>query len=210
MDDGRSYTRFDVIRHGEHELGHVICGVTDPALSETGWQQLARQCRTLTDLGHDWDVVLTSPRKRCSQFAHHFGESTGIECREHHGFAEVDFGAWEALSFQQINERFPGQWQQWIGNPEISAPHGGESYGSFLSRVHEAMSEVIKAHRGKRILLFAHAGVMRAIFCSTFDLKPSSLSLFSVPYACHSRISVYHHADFADWFQLDVHNSSGT
>jgi len=205
-----SCTQLDIIRHGEHELGGKICGVTDPVLSQTGWQQLSNQCRKLTDLGHHWDIVLTSPRKRCSEFAFEISKSMGIPCLERQDFAEVDFGEWEAMTFQEISERYPGQWQQWISHPEEPAPHGGENYGGFLERVQNSVNENIRTYHGQRILLFAHAGVMRAIYCSTLDLKPSSLSMFSVPYACHSRIKIYHHPDHEDWHQLDVHNSSGT
>lgn len=204
-----SCTHLDVIRHGEHELGDRICGVTDPVLSETGKQQMALQCRKLVEAGHRWDLVVTSPRKRCSEFAVEISESMGIECQEYHEFAEVDFGAWETLTFQEINDLYPGQWQQWIGNPEAPAPHGGESYASFLERIGNSVTEIVRTYRGQRVLLFAHAGVMRAIFCCTLDLIPASLSMFSVPYACHSRIKIHHHPDHVDWYQLDVHNSSG-
>ncbi len=203
-------TQLDVIRHGEHVLASKICGVTDPVLSQTGWQQLEVQCRNLTKLGHNWDVILTSPRKRCAEFAFKISKSIGVPCIEYSDFAEVDFGEWEALTFQEISERYPGQWQQWISHPEEPAPHGGESYGDFLERVQKSINDIIESYRGQRILLFAHAGVMRAIFCCTLDLKSSSLSMFGVPYACHSRIKVYHHPDHEDWYQLDVHNSSGT
>lgn len=203
-----SCTQLDVVRHGQHVLGDKICGVTDPVLSEVGWKQLHDQCQRLADLGHGWDIVLTSPRKRCFEFAFEYSQLLGVDCIDHQGFAEVDFGDWETLTFQEVNERFPGQWQEWVRKPDERAPHGGENYADFLDRVRKAVDEVLHTYQGKRVLLIAHAGVMRAVYCRTLDLNPSSLSMFSVPYACHSRIKIYHHSEFADWYQLDVHNSS--
>ena len=124
-----------------------------------------------------------------------------------HGFAEVDFGSWEALSFDQISGRYPGQWQQWLGNPDRPAPHGGEIYGHFLDRVDRAVMDLVAAHTGKRILLFAHGGVVRAVFYSVLGLRAGSLSRFSVPHACHSRIMAYHAEEQEDWYQLDRHNT---
>ena len=202
-----SQTHLDILRHGEHMLGDVICGVTDPELSEKGWEQLQSQCKRLSDVGNRWDICVTSPRIRCAQFAHSISQDLSIECVVDDGFAEVDFGAWEALSFNQINQGFPGQWQDWIGRPDDPAPHGGEKYGEFLERVDHSILNLVSQHRGKRILLFAHGGVVRAIFYSVLGLRPGSLSRFSVPHACHSRIMAYHDNGQKDWYQLDCHNT---
>ena len=202
-----SQTYLDILRHGEHVLGDVICGVTDPELSEKGWGQLQAQCRRLRDEGNNWDICITSPRKRCAQFAQTIARDLGIECLVDRGFAEVDFGAWEALSFAEINNGFPGQWQEWIGFPEQLAPHGGEKYGDFLDRVDQSILNLVSQYWGKRILLLAHGGVVRAIFYSVLGLRPGSLSRFSVPHACHSRIMAYHSKGHKDWYQLDRHNT---
>ena len=202
-----SQTHLDILRHGEHKLGDVICGVTDPELSEKGWGQLQNQCNRLREEGNDWDVCITSPRKRCAQFANAIAGNLGIECIIESGFAEVDFGKWEAMTFSEINDGFPGQWQDWIGNPDAPAPHGGEKYGDFLGRVDQSVSNLISQYCGKKILLFAHGGVVRAVFYSVLGLRPGSLSRFSVPHACHSRIMAYHADGQKDWYQLDRHNT---
>ncbi len=200
-------TCLDLLRHGEHVMGDVICGVTDPPLSEKGRLQLQTQCDRLRSQGTHWDVCVTSPRRRCSEFATAMSAHLGITCIENQGFAEVDFGEWEALSFDQINTRYPGQWQQWVGQPEQPAPHGGEVYGDFLRRVDRAVLDLVSEFAGKRILLFAHGGVVRAVFYSVLGLRAGSLSRFSVPHACHSRIMAYHAEGQADWYQLDRHNT---
>ena len=202
-----SQTHLDILRHGEHMLGDVICGVTDPELSEKGWGQLQSQCDRLRNDDNDWDICITSPRKRCAYFAHSIARDLDIDCIVDNGFAEVDFGAWEALSFNQINEGFPGEWQDWIGKPDEPAPHGGEKYGEFLRRVDQSILNLVSQYRGKRVLLFAHGGVVRAIFYSVLGLQPGSLSRFSVPHACHSRIMAYHAKEQKDWYQLDRHNT---
>ncbi len=200
-------TRIDILRHGEHVLGDAICGVTDPELSEEGWQQLKRQTSRLKNTDSDWNLCVSSPRRRCVSFARDFSERHRIDCIVDDDFAEVDFGEWETLSFVQILSRYPGQWNAWIGQPDQPAPHGGEVYADFLCRVHNAFTRLIETHRGKRIVLFAHGGVIRAIFHSMLDLETDALHRFNIPYACHSRIIVYHGDNQENWFQLDSHNT---
>lgn len=203
-----SRTEVDLLRHGEHVLGNVICGVTDPKLSATGWGQLDRQCENLLHRGVRWDVCITSPRKRCAEFAQHLSQRLSIECVIEAGFAEVDFGQWESRSFDEITTLYPGQWQAWLAQPAHPAPHGGDQYSDFLHRIDHAWSALINQYKGKRILLIIHGGVMRAIFANIFELAPSALFRFSVPHACHSRVIAYHQENTPDWFQLDTHNST--
>ena len=203
-----SRTEVDLLRHGEHVLGDVICGATDPKLSKTGWNQLQRQCDNLSQPGVRWDVCITSPRKRCAEFAEHLSRRLSINCVIEAGFAEVDFGQWEGYSFNEITAMYPQQWQTWLAQPDQPPAHGGEQYGAFLARIHHSWGELINQHKSKRILLIVHGGVIRAIFASIFKLEPSVLFSFSVPHACHSRIIAYHQENSADWFQLDSHNSN--
>ncbi len=201
-------TEVDLLRHGEHVLGDVICGVSDPKLSETGWQQLHRQCEHLLNQGARWEVCITSPRQRCAEFAEHMSRRLSVECVIEEGFSEVDFGEWEGRSFNEISRRYPGQWQTWLQQPANPAPHGGDQYGQFLHRIEQAWCALIQQWQGKCVLLIIHGGVIRAIFAHIFALNPSTLFRFNVPHACHSRIIAYHQSNATDWFQLDSHNSS--
>ena len=207
MDNGEDHTRIDLLRHGEHVLGDAICGLSDPELSDKGWAQLQNQCDGLVRRGDSWDICISSPRSRCIDFADRFCQQQGISLLVEDGFSEIHFGRWEGLSFTEISQSYPGQWQHWIENPDSEAPHGGEKYGDFLIRINNNWLELLQQHRGKRVLLISHGGVMRAIFSSIFDLEPEALFRFKVPHACHSRISTYHMKDESNWFQLDQHNS---
>lgn len=209
MADIGQFTQLDMIRHGEHALGDVICGTTDPDLTAHGWQQMSDRCRQLAESGLEWDICLTSPRRRCEQFARSLSESMGIECHARDEFAEVDFGRWEALALTQIHDRYPGQWQSWLTNPEHAAPHGGERYGDFLRRVEQALGSLFKEYQGRRMILFAHGGVIRALLLATLELNPATLSRFMVPHACHSQIKAYHRQGEPDWLCLEQHNSAG-
>ena len=207
MEADTGQTQVDLVRHGEHALGHVVCGVTDPELTELGWSQLQKRIETLASHGSRWDVCLSSPRRRCAEFARHMARQHGIPYADEPGFSEVDFGQWEAMSYDQIQENHPGQWQQWISNPADPAPHGGERYGEFLHRIESSWNALVEAHRGKKIVLFAHGGVIRAVFRAVLSLDSGNLNRFNVPHACHTRIIVYHHPGKPDLCQLERHHT---
>lgn len=206
--DTSGSTRIDLLRHGEHVLGEAICGVTDPELSARGWRQLDDQCRRLKEQGGEWDICVSSPRKRCAVFAEHLCAQLGIDLLINDGFSEVDFGRWEGLTAGEINASYPGQWQEWMAQIDRSAPHGGESYPGFIERINRSWLDLVASCRGKRVLLLSHGGVMRAILAQVLDLSPQALLRFSVPHACHSRVLAYHMEHETDWFQLDSHNSA--
>ncbi len=199
-------TQVDLLRHGEHQLGDVICGVTNPSLTDRGMAQMEARCQGLIESGVRWDVCISSPRRRCAVFAERFSKKTGTDLVFNWDFAEVDFGEWEGLSFPEIHARFPGQWQSWMENPDQPAPHHGEKYRDFLDRVQAAWERTMASHRKKNILLISHGGVMRAIYTTVFALGPESSFHINVPHACHTRIMAYHHSAHSDWYQFDSHS----
>ncbi len=69
----------------------------------------------------------------------------------------------------------------------------------------EAVEDIIQTHRGEHCLLITHGGVVRAILNRVLGGNASSFMRYEVPYACISRIRVYHDDD-QDHYQLFFHN----
>lgn len=202
-----SRTQVDLLRHGEHALGDVVAGVSDPKLTAKGWQQLVDQTEMLSNAGAKWELCLSSPRKRCAEFAANLSKNLGVDFAIDEGFAEVDFGVWETMAFSDIEAQHPGEWRKWLTQKQGAASHGGETYHEFLARIDRAWSNLLKQHQGKKVLLFMHGGVARAIFVSALKLDADTFYQFNVPHACHSRLMAYHMQGQADWFQLEAHNT---
>jgi alpha-ribazole phosphatase/probable phosphoglycerate mutase len=58
-------TTVDLLRHGEPAGGPRFRGTTDDPLSELGWQQM----RATVGTQLPWEVVVSSPLRRCAAFA---------------------------------------------------------------------------------------------------------------------------------------------
>jgi alpha-ribazole phosphatase len=62
-----------LLRHGETDGGTRYWGRTDVALSSKGWQQM----RTAV-AGRAWDLIISSPLRRCAAFAEALAEKIGV------------------------------------------------------------------------------------------------------------------------------------
>ena len=69
-----SETCIDLLRHGEPVGGRRYRGQIDDPLSDTGWQQMRA---ALADR-RDWDIIYTSPLRRCAEFAGELAARHGL------------------------------------------------------------------------------------------------------------------------------------
>ena len=124
-----------LIRHEEPEMRGRFIGRTDPPLTAQG-REAAAKLRTV-----DAKAVYVSPLRRARQTAE------AIECATPHivlpELAEIDFGEWEGLSWQEVENRWPGaavrKIEDWLG----VAPPGGESWADFNARLETALEQVL-------------------------------------------------------------------
>lgn len=196
-----SYTRttVDFLRHGEVQGGNYFRGVTDDPLTELGWQQMFQQC-----LGHQWQVVITSPLRRCLSFASAWSQEQLAEVVIESGWKEIDFGEWEGKSAEEINLLQPGILADYYANPlEFTPPHA-ESYASFAMRVQQAWEGLLTNYPGQNVLVVTHAGVIRQIFSTLLAIPVQHSFQIEVPHACLTRLSCFD--DMAGRFvQLNFH-----
>jgi len=111
-------------------------GRTDPPLTAQGRDAAASKLR-----GLDVKAVYVSPLRRALQTAE------AIPCAPPPivvpQLAEIDFGDWEGLSWQEVEDRWPGaavrSIEDWLG----VAPPGGESWPDFRTRVDAALNQIL-------------------------------------------------------------------
>jgi len=176
-------THVDLLRHGEVQGGVYFRGRTDDPLSERGWQQVFKQCR-----GKQWDVVVSSPLRRCASFAAAWGEAHQLPVEFADDWMEIDFGAWEGLCAEAID---PEILRQFYADPLSYTPPNAESYSTFCSRIEQAWNKLINQHAGKTILVVTHAGVIRALYGYLLQIPPQCRVKIEVPYACLTRFSCF-------------------
>jgi len=78
---------------------------------------------------------------------------------------ERNFGLWEGMSFDEIREKYPIEFDAWAGNPLKFSPMGGESTMEMKERVIGAFDTIITNHKGENVVMIAHGGVNRIVLC---------------------------------------------
>lgn len=205
---GYQTTTIDLLRHGECEGGRIFRGSTDVKLSEEGWQSMQAKmdwCARTQSYPFTWQSVLSSPMLRCRQFADQLAQSRGVPCTIEDDLRETFFGKWEGRLVEEIMETEREHMDNWFRDPAQYYPPGGEPTAEFMSRVHSVLDKAIDRYRGQKILMVSHGGVMRALLSAVLDLPLSAMNRFEIPYACLSRIEIFH-SDEGDYRRLSFHN----
>jgi len=137
----------------------------DVPLSERGVEQMEGVSEYIVRIGSELTAVYGSDLSRSAK-------SAEIIARPHspspiliHSLREKNFGAWEGMSFEEIQERYPEEFKAWSENPLLFSPVRGESTVEVRERVVKAFHEIIENHRGEHIAIVAHGGTNRVILC---------------------------------------------
>ncbi len=166
-----------LLRHTEPEGCAGLCyGRTDVPLQPDFESRAAAIEATLPVVV----AVVTSPLARCRSLARWIGTRRLIPVTEDPRIAEMDFGNWEARSWNAIPRQ---ELEAWAADILNARPHGGESVTMLLNRVEAALAEW---RRGSgTVLLVSHAGVAKAAQALSGADEPWSFRL-----------------DFGEWIRL--------
>ncbi len=96
---------------------------------------------------------------------------------------EIYLGEWEGLSVDEVNSRFPGEWQRRGSNIDEYRPAGGESFANLSARVTPVFDEIM-AKSERPVLIVGHAGVNRTILCHVLGMPLRNLFRLSQDYGC--------------------------
>lgn len=173
---------FCLLRHGEAEGGAKYRGVTDDRLTDRGWDQMWGVAGDATP----YDIVLTSPLVRCADFAHAFARHRRLPLAIDSRWRELDFGAWEGRTANEILQTEPGAFERFLRDPWNNHPPGGEPLHAMQARVLAAWKEVVA--RGCSVLLVTHGGPIRIVLCHVFGIAPTELLHIQVAHASMHRL----------------------
>ncbi|MEN8177316.1 MAG: histidine phosphatase family protein [Pseudomonadota bacterium] len=179
-------TTIDLLRHGEPLGGRRYRGQIDDPLSEHGWHEMWHAVSS----DAPWQHIVSSPLRRCKEFANALSEKLQIPIDQDSQLREVGFGVWEGKTRDELRSTDPGIINRFYNNPIKHRPSGAEPLDQFSSRVNAALDQSIQIHSGKHILVVTHAGVIRAILTRFMSAPLTSMYRLSVATASISRIQI--------------------
>ena len=176
-------TRLILLRHGEpDETVRGRCyGRLDPGLSPAGREQMRRIWRLVNR--QPPAAIYTSPSRRAIESASMRATTTpGATILE--SLREIDFGAFEGLTYDDISMRYPDAYAEWMTRPtEVMFP-GGESFAVMAARVRDALERIRRTHAGETVAIVSHGGVNRVALAAVLELDTRHIFRLAQPYAC--------------------------
>jgi probable phosphoglycerate mutase len=183
-----------VVRHGvtQHSVERRFSGSGgqfDPPLVAQGVAQAEAAASEVAKRGGG-DVLVCSPMLRTRQTASIIGARVGLEPVVVEGLEEARFGEWDGFTFAEVMMRWPDEMAAWLASPEV-APPGGESLVQVSARVGAALERVLAEHRGRRILMAAHVGTIRALTSRALDTPLASMNRMELAPASITTLTWY-------------------
>lgn len=178
-------TWIDLIRHGEPEGGPRYRGhAIDDPLSEKGWAQMRAAVA-----GHgDWQRIITSPLRRCRDFATELAGQRGLPMHVEHDLREVGFGRWEGKTKAELIAEDADGFHAFYRDPVHARPAGAEPLDTFARRVAASLDRIAATYTGEHLLVVAHAGVMRAALVHAIAAPPACMYRVNIKNAALLRI----------------------
>lgn len=162
-------SRLYLVRHGETDWvqAHRCHGYSDIPLNARGLMQAERLRERLRR--EHLDAVYCSDLQRARRTAQIAASAHALEVVARPELRELHFGEFEGAIFEQISERNPALAQAWLERSLTLAMPGGESLPQLARRV-AGFAPRLNDHDGQTVLIVAHSGSLRALFCHLLGL----------------------------------------
>jgi len=183
--------RHGVTDHTRRKLFSGGLGGSNPGLNDEGRAQVRATGDWLTPLAEGIDALITSPVRRTRESAEILGDLFDKPVREEAGVAEMEFGAWDGLSFAEIQEKYPDDLSWWLGNLEHAPTGGGESFRTVAARVIEGRDRILAAHTGQTVVVVSHVTPIKTLVADALDAPLDALYKMELSPASVTVISYY-------------------
>jgi broad specificity phosphatase PhoE len=171
------------VRHGQTDWNarNLMVGLTDVSLNELGRRQATNAGTCLGWLAKDVASLdfIAGPLARTRQTMEIVRDTLGLDIaayRQDERLKELDFGRWEGLTWAQIRETDPANFQLREADPWGFAMPGGESYAQVGERVRAFLATIRRDS-----VIVSHGGVCRAVLALAAGFPSEQPPLLEIP-----------------------------
>ncbi len=200
--DGEATTVI-IVRHGvtEHTSAKKFSGGVggdNPPLTEEGREQVRAAGDWLAPMAERIDAIVSSPVRRTRESGELLSELLGgVAVSDEPGFAEMEFGHWDGLTFAEVSERHGDELAAWLGSLDV-APTGGESFRVVEERVLAGRDRLVAAHGGRTVVVTSHVTPIKTLVAdalgapleAVFKMELSPASITVITYYADGRASL--------------------
>ena len=109
-----------------------------------------------------------------------------MRLEEEPGFAEMEFGTWDGLTFEEVAEQHRADLDAWLGSVD-RRPGGGESLQMVQERVLAALDRLLDRYAGRTVVVASHVTPIKVVVAEALqaplttqfrmELRPASVSV---------------------------------
>ena len=138
-----------------------LSGHIDSSISEEGKEQIDKITNYLKDF--DIDKIYTTTSSRTKDTVKKLSELKSIEIIEKESLKEISFGDFEGLTFDEIKDKYPKEFQDMIEKGYEYKYPNGESLIDSYNRVCIELDNIISNNDDRTILICSHGRTIRNI-----------------------------------------------
>ncbi|MGM0495993.1 MAG: alpha-ribazole phosphatase [Bacillota bacterium] len=184
-------TKLVLVRHGETDWNKNsrYQGAVDIKLNQKGKDQAKKLYDYLKD--EEFDVIYSSTLKRAYHTVNDIAEYQNKDVITIADLMEINFGKWEGLTFDEIENDYPELAKKWAQDPTCCKPPEGEHIKEVEERVGKAIDMIVNENQDKKILIATHGGIVRIIIAYLLDLPLNRIFSIEVDNVSVSRVKFY-------------------
>lgn len=165
-----------LVRHGQTDWNTAMRtqGLTNIPLNAAGRLQAQRLSGRLQ--GRDICAVYASPLLRAQQTAAPAAALLGLSIQEEPLLIERNFGDWEGVTFDKLQELYPEELGRWRTDPMNCTPPGAEPLEDVLERCRRFIASLTSRHsKADTVLVVGHSVPLRMILADALALPGAML-----------------------------------
>ena len=163
-------TKLLLTRHGHVEGIHPerFRGRADLPLTEGGVAEARALARRIAS---HWKpaAIYTSPLQRCVVTGRLVAEACGIAPSALDGLMDIDYGAWQLRSHDEVKAEAPKAYQAWRDTPHLIRFPQGESLQDVAARTADVLRLMIERHPDTTVVLVGHDSSNRTLLLQLLD-----------------------------------------
>jgi len=184
-------TKILLVRHGHVEgiKPERFRGRTELPLTHRGVLEAQAVARRIASA---WRPVMvyTSPMQRCVETGRAIANACGVESEAIDHLNDIDYGAWQSKSYEEIEKTDPQAFASWFATPHLVRFPNGESLQDMVARTADALRLVLDRHAGDIVVLVGHSSMNRALLLQLLDQPLSAYWRLGQAPGCINEIDV--------------------
>ncbi len=172
-----------LIRHALPIRRELVEGAADPELSEAGRMQAVHLAQYLSS--EQLHAVYTSPMRRARETAEPLAAEQGTALITDDGLAEWDQHSSDYVPVEELKAANDPRWQAMLDGTWSSE----ETEESFRGRTITSIEGIVERHRGGRVAVVCHGGVINLYLSHVLGLADGTRGFFYPNYTSINRVA---------------------